>query len=61
MRPKVNMYDQKWSETLAAAESVGYKPTLLFAFARGYQAAISNIKKYGMRRVEENATTGCAS
>jgi hypothetical protein len=60
-KQKVDMYKEEWKATLDSTKSTNYEPTLLFAFANGYNAAIKNIKLYGIERVEKNATTGCAS
>jgi hypothetical protein len=58
-KPKeVNMYDESYRNRLVERNSFAFTPTPLSEFAAGYNAAIRNVKEYGIERVEANANSG---
>ena len=54
------MYEKSWMKCIEQTDEVHYKGAPLYYFANGYNEAIKNIQKYGIKRVKRNAQSGIA-
>lgn len=53
---KINMYEISWVKLLKSNTDLNFKGTDIFFFANGYQEALKNVQKYGLKRVKRNLT-----